>query len=280
MSVCAVAMVRDEQDVIRYWVEHTATQVDALIVADNLSTDGTRELLDELADDYPLTVVDDPEPGYFQSEKMSVLAAQALAAGHTWAVAMDADEHWSCGDYTRPIRDFLDGLAPDIRVVTADLFNHIPTALDPPSTARHPLTDEALPSVPNPFERIGWRKRECAPLPKVCARLCDGLLIRQGNHASWMPGPMPVCGGLVVRHYSWRSREQYAHKIEVGARAYAATDLPEGVGTHWRMFGLPPDDPAELAEWRERVGDHFETWFYSARPEQDSSLIFDPAPMP
>ena len=48
MTVVAVTMVRDEEDVIRSTVAHMLDEVDAVIVADNLSTDRTREILDDL----------------------------------------------------------------------------------------------------------------------------------------------------------------------------------------------------------------------------------------
>lgn len=90
---------------------------------------------------------------------------------------------------------------------------------------------------------------------------------------------MPTVGGLVVRHFSWRSREQYVRKIANGSRAYQASGYGPEVGGHWQMWGVPPDDLAELAEWEQRVGDHFETWFYSSDPASDGSLIFDPSPV-
>lgn len=265
-GVCAVAMARDELDICEAWVAHTASQVDHIIVADNLSTDGTRELLDALAKDYPLTVFDDDVIAYMQSPKMSALAQRALEMGFSWAVLSDLDEAWMTTD-NRPIREFLNGLAPDIRVVTAELFNHIPTAED----------DEG---EPNPFRRIGWRKRERAPLPKICARLHPSLIVRQGNHSVYLDGVAPVSPGLLVRHFSWRSAAQYQTKIENGSRAYAQTNLGPDVGAHWQMWGTPPDDPEALAAWRETVTSHYWTWFHSPDPSHDASLIFDPAPLP
>lgn len=277
MSSCvAIAMARDEADIAQAWCEHMLTQVDHLIVADNLSTDGTREIVASFGD--AITLIDDPDPAYEQSTKMSALAARALSMGFTWAVASDLDEAWMTTD-NRPIRVYLDGLAPDIRVVTAELFNHIPTAIDPAQYYLDPFSNEVIGGEPNPFRRIGWRKRERAPLPKVCVRLCDGLIIHMGNHSAYLPGIAPAAPGLVVRHYSWRTREQYVRKIATGAKAYALTDMPESTGGHWRMHGLPPDDPAALAEWEQRVGDHFTTWFYSPDPYADSSMIYDPAPL-
>jgi hypothetical protein len=100
------------------------------------------------------------------------------------------------------------------------------------------------------------------------------LEIRQGNHSAWAPGTGLTVAGLCVRHFSWRSAEQYERKIANGYRAYAATTLPEGVGAHWRMFGAP-----DAPDFSQRVQEHFRQWFWVAEPQADRSLIYDPAPM-
>jgi glycosyltransferase involved in cell wall biosynthesis len=86
-------MVRDEADIIEGTLRHMADEVDHLIVADNLSSDGTRDILDTLAKDLPLTVVDDPDPGYTQSAKMSALAERAAVEQRaSWIVPFDAED--------------------------------------------------------------------------------------------------------------------------------------------------------------------------------------------
>lgn len=73
--------------------------------------------------------------------------------------------------------------------------------------------------------------------------------------------------GLHVRHFSWRTVEQYVRKIRNGELAYAATDLPETTGRHWRAFAGKKDSA---------VADHFWEWFYFNDPEADDSMMFDP----
>src|SRR5260221_177566 len=94
MAVIAVGMCRDEADVIAGTLLHLAGEVDEIIVADNNSIDGTREILAELEDSIPLTVFDDPDVGYYQSAKMSHLARIAGERGAEWVLAYDADELW------------------------------------------------------------------------------------------------------------------------------------------------------------------------------------------
>lgn len=281
-------LVKDEADLVEASVRYTATQVDHLIVCDNGSTDGTFEILRALGEEFPFELRADADPAYYQARKMTELAEYARQMGHQWVVPVDVDELWYSPD-GRTLAEFLGGLAPDIAYVQATLYNHLPTALDMPERCDcdwqefrdhpgggyPPGCDRcfATGGEPNPFRRIGWRQREHGALPKVAARAREGLEIRQGNHSAYAPGTGLTITALVVRHFSWRTADQYVRKIANGYRAYAATDLSEDVGAHWRMFG-DPDEPT----FEERVRAHFEQWFFIRDPSADSSLIYDPAP--
>ena len=95
-EVWGVSIVRDEVDVIGLTVRHLLDQgVSRILVADNCSVDGTRELLRSLArTTRRVAVVTDHEPAYYQSEKMTWLAHQAWRGGADWIVPFDADEFW------------------------------------------------------------------------------------------------------------------------------------------------------------------------------------------
>lgn len=280
-------LVKDEFDIVEASVRYTASQVDHLIVCDNGSTDGTFEILRTLGEEFPFELRADEDPAYYQARKMTELAAYAHAMGHQWIVPVDVDELWYATD-GRTLAQYLNGLAPNVAYVNAALYNHLPTVFDPPIVCpdcndagwrvvpdEHgdPEQEQCPVGERNPFLRIGWRQREHGALGKVAARLRPGLEIRQGNHSAYAPGGGLTIEALVVRHFSWRSADQYVRKIANGYRAYAATDLPEDVGAHWRMFG-DPEDPT----FEERVREHFEQWFLIADPYADSSLIYDPAP--
>src|SRR6478736_5534011 len=110
--IWGVTMVKNEQQRI----EGSARQlldggVDALIVADNLSTDRTRAVLDDLARELPLVVIDDREPPYYQGPKMSRLARAAARCGASWIVPFDGDELWYGVD--RPLAERLRTLDGD-----------------------------------------------------------------------------------------------------------------------------------------------------------------------
>lgn len=256
VSVVGIAMVRDEADVIAGTLRHMADEVDELVVLDNGSTDGTREILEELAAVLPLTVLDDPEVGYYQSRKMSDLAARVAGVDRdplgTWIVPFDADELWYG---PRRIAEVL--VEADCTVAKAALFNHLATALDGPG--------------PDPFRSMVWRQREPAPLPKVAFRWQPGAVVHQGNHGVTLPNVIakPL---LEIRHFPARSAEQFTRKGLNGAAAYAHTDLPETEGAHWRGYGRLVD-----AHGPGVLGDVFRAHWWYLSPV-DAGLVHDPAP--
>lgn len=257
MTTFGVTMVRNEIDIIEGTLRHITDEVDWVIVADNGSDDGTRELLDTLATNLPITVVDDPEVAYYQSRKMTGLAQLAYEQGAEWVVFFDADELWTANDR---IATELATLDASIRVVQAPLWNHFPTAIDPAGT--------------DPFVTIRWRQRQPGALPKVAVRWEPGAVIHQGNHGATLPGPAtPACHNVLkVRHFPYRTADQFMTKAINGARAYAATDLPENLGEHWRAYGriydqLGPDGLREV----------FRQNFWHLSPT-DADMIEDPAP--
>jgi glycosyltransferase involved in cell wall biosynthesis len=262
VTVIAITRVKDEADVIGPVVEHMLGQVDHVIVEDNGSTDGTLEILAGL----DVEVLHDETLGYYQSAAMSRLTDYARRQGATWVIPFDADEVWLSRDGRR-IADVLTGLPESVLVAQADLWDHVSTAHDP---------DDA-----NPLRRIGWRRSYAASLPKVAIRPVPDVVIAQGNHSARFghtEHPATLSNLLTIRHYAYRSAAQAIRKIRNGAAAYAATDLPEGMGAHWRQWGAFSD---------EQIEELYAKWHWQARPgerltidgEMQPALVYDPAPI-
>lgn len=250
MSVWAICMCKDEADIIEATVSRMLEQVDRVLVADNGSTDGTREILEGL----PVLVLDDPDPAYYQSVKTSALAQRAAGMGADWVIPFDADEVWKCR--RGHLRDALGSVPTEVDIVTADLYDHVPTAVDSGNG--------------DPTSRIRYRRANPGALPKVACRVRPSLVIEQGNHgAHYDEAAIPLrLGGLIgIRHFPYRSVEQMIRKARNGSAAYAATDLPEDAGAHWRGYGRLTD---------EQIGDVFREYFWSADPVVDG-LVCDPA---
>ena len=239
-------MVRDELDIIEPVVRNMVAQgCDLLIVADNLSTDGTRDLLCALADELPVSVVDDREVAYYQSIKMTRLAHEAGRAGADWVVPFDADEVFYAPD-GRSMAEVLRSAAAD--VVTASGFDHVVTPYDDPLD-------------PNPVSRVCYRRTFPQKFPKVAFRYSPRVALHMGNHD--VDGWGSRQGGLEYRHFQYRSLAQMTRKLRAGKAAYDASDIHPGHGTHWREGGALSD--GELAaKW--------------CGLSHEQGLVFDPAP--
>lgn len=207
-------MVRNEEDVISHVVRHMLNQVDQVVVADNLSTDRTREILDSIKDKR-LVVLDDLDPAYRQSEKMTALANDWAAPGD-WVVPFDADELWGVPGGGR-LGDFL-------------------TKFQGPVAAGRPLLHVPQPGdifSGCPFLAMPWRLEQPEVWPKAALAWDDEVVIEQGNH--WTKGGAPEV--LDIRHFQYRSYNQFVGKVTRGAVALALTDLPANSGAHWRRLG-------------------------------------------
>ena len=273
VQVWGVTMVRDEQDVIEQTLRHLhAEGLDGVVVLENRSADDTpailarlkRELFAPDGEAAWLVVVEDPEPGYWQSAKMTAAARTAGGLGATWVIPFDADEIWY-DPAGRRLAEAVPILGNEASIVTAELYDHRCTALDPEMPA----------DVDDPFTRMGWRHTDPLPLPKVAVRVKGLHAIHPGNHGATYLGTetSPAASGLHVRHFPYRSAEQFVRKARNGAEAYAATTLPRGTGQHWREYGetLAVHGPEALEQ-------HYTHHFTFAHPAE-AGLIFDPAPL-
>lgn len=265
-QIYAVGMMKDEEDVAYGVIAHLAGEgIDGILVADNGSTDSTRAELERVKADMAasskyeeancrIEILEDPEVGYYQSRKITALAAQAAERGATWIVPFDADELWVSADR---VAVYLRSVPQDVAVVTAELFNHFVTALD--------IDGET------PFERMVWRQNIPGTLPKVAVRWNPNVVIQQGNHSviGARGGTWP---GLQIRHFPYRSWEHFRRKAINGAAAYAATDLAPTEGAHWRGYGeiLERHGEDALREVFDR--------YYSFVSPVDEHMVRDPAP--
>lgn len=242
--IAAIGMAKDEADVARWVILHLLAEgVDEVLVADNRSTDHTRSILEELAREYPVHVVDDPVVAYQQAAKMTALAHKMGERGAEWIVPFDFDEIWLADHGT--LAEYLRSSPADI--LTAVGWDHVAKPDDEPHD--------------NPFLRSPWRRSYPQTLPKVAFRYHPEAAIQMGNHDVFRPGRRD--NGLSLRQVQYRSLEQLKRKLRNGAAAYAASDVHELHGTHWREWdGRPDEDFAD----------------YWARLQAETDLVYDPIP--
>lgn len=89
-------LVKDEADVIEDNIRyHSRVGVDCFIVMDNGSTDGTREILQKLSNEFNLHIIDQPDNNFQQSKwvtEMATYCKNTLKAD--LVINNDADEFW------------------------------------------------------------------------------------------------------------------------------------------------------------------------------------------
>lgn len=226
MALFMTLLVRDEEDILeanlRYHLEHG---VDHVIVTDNLSTDSSRDIVQNFVAQGVATYIFEPEDTYSQSKWVSRMAAMAHEAGAKWVVHSDADEFWMTRRRQSLRKWFSRQLWPNIV-----------------SAPRHDflcLEDDGSPF----WQRMIYRKTHSTnPLgkrlpPKVAHRTAKDLVVAQGNHSvSGLRWPRQRSSGLEILHFPLRSRAQYLRKIESGGRAYGNNyELSKSVGNTWRQ---------------------------------------------
>jgi hypothetical protein len=228
--VWGVTVVKDEavrlEGALRRLV---AGGVDVVVVADNRSTDSTRELLQELAGELPLLVLDYRDEAFYQGQAISLLARSASRCGASWIVPFDADELWFGVDGT--IKEELHSCGGDAAV--ADMYDFLP----------HP----DVMSSADPYSTMLWRTREPV-IRKVAFRAHLLASVSSGAHLVSQP-TRRVYGHLRVRHYPYLGFQHFAQKGKQRVEARDRTDLPKNISGHLRRLAAL-DDTELRDEWR------------------------------
>lgn len=246
MTTWAVAMVRDEADIIEATLTRMLEQVDHILVVDHGSVDNTTEILHELDG---VEWCRELDQAYNQATIMSNLARSAGHQGADWVVPFDADEVW-LSPHGR-IGDVLSSIPEDIALAT--WYDHVTTSQE----------------AGDPVALRPYRKRLPATWPKVAVRPFLGVSLLQGNHdANYTPARV---NALEVRHFPYRSAAQMERKVRNGVEASDAAGHPPTVLSHWRELLRLIEKSGANRVWRDQ--------FYHGKPESDTDLVFDPCPL-
>lgn len=216
-SVWGICLAKNEADIIEHTVRHFLRQgFDGLIVIDNGSTDGTIEILRNIAQtDDRLFIGEDREPAYHQGRKTSYLAHLAWKAGADWVVPFDADEQWFAPTVTVP--EFLRASRAEVvECAIHDVYPALPESVLDLAKDRPMQID---------LDPTGW--------VKVAFRARRWLWVEIGNHGVDSAGPRQA--GLSLRHFQYRSLAHVTRKVNDGRAAVAmAFGDTASVASHWR----------------------------------------------
>ncbi len=224
-------LVRDAEDIIATNIEyHLARGVDFIIATDNLSEDGTREILERYRRMGVLHLLIETDDNYAQNIWVTRMARMARSEfGADWVINSDDDEFW-WPDEEDGLKESLDRVAADAQVVSAERRNFVPR----PQTIGPDFVDTMTVREARSVNSLG------APLPpKVCHRGYDDVKVTVGNHFVRRGGVtlQPTTAGLSILHFPSRTYRQFSRKIAMGGAALERnTELTLGSVATWRML--------------------------------------------
>ncbi|WP_072314205.1 glycosyltransferase family 2 protein [Agrococcus sp. Marseille-P2731] len=240
MTLVLTLMVRDEADILAAFLEHHLAQgVDRILVTDNGSVDGTREILAEYAAVAPVTVFDDLEHSKQQSRVVTAMARLAATEhGADWVINGDADEFLRPVDPGRTLAEVFDELPRSLGSFFVPVVNMVgPLARAGSGIRRLTYRDQRS------EEQLRAAGLIAHPTPNAVHVGDPEVEVAQGNHRVSIEqrGEVPAELALEVLHLPWRSMAQVERKTRNMGEGYdASPDLHPSPKHHgmrdWRRM--------------------------------------------
>jgi Glycosyl transferase family 2 len=275
-------MLRNEADIVESFVRHNLALLDALVVVDHGSTDGTSEILDALvAEGLPLEVARDASAGYLQSEIMTRAARHAFARhGADFCFTLDADEFLKA-----PHRDLLESVLstlPEGLHAAMEWQTYVPEFDGSESVSILARARRRLAA-----ERHGLHKvivaRAFAEAPDAVISLGNHVVLPKADHPmTEQPVKHARISNEVVAlaHVPVRGARQLTNKIVIGWLAHCVARRSNAdLAFHWRELyaelagGVAPS-AARLRTIAANYGLPMAQWL----SPNDIALIDDPLP--
>jgi hypothetical protein len=126
VKIVMTLLVRDEADIIRQNIAyHRARGVDHFVVTDNLSIDGTTDILIELEREGLIDLIHERDDTYAQAKWVTRMARRAaMLHGADWVINCDADEFW--WPLTPSLKDPCAAAASDVFALEVQRTNFVP----------------------------------------------------------------------------------------------------------------------------------------------------------
>ena len=205
MKLVMTLLVRDEADVVdAQLAHHLAAGVDFVVATDNLSTDGTTEILERYAADGVLHLIREAGDDLRQSEWVTRMARMAVTDfGADWVVNADADEFW--WPEGESLREVLVAVPQHFGVVRGAWRNFVPRPDGDPFFAERMTVRYCAPSFhPHPLSTHS----------KSAHRAARDVRVGRGNHEAFGDGLVPLRGWypFEILHFPVRSLEHCRRK--------------------------------------------------------------------
>lgn len=239
MRLTMTLLIKDEVDIIADNIRvHAHLGVDNFVVMDNGSTDGTRELLDELAKEFDITIIDRPVLDYQQSNwktEMARVARQTYKAD--WVITNDADEFWipKQGDLKSELSKGGSIIyCPRVNILfDRDAFDNGGKYYNQTNCVQYPISYA---------KGIQQREEHLSIMlgkihGKVMVRTLGLLRVKGGNHRAWhLWGWLNQrdSANVTVYHYPIRSKAHFVSNIE-NRRDLLAKGVSK-MGDHYRRW--------------------------------------------
>lgn len=242
-------LVRNEEDILAANLDfHLASGVDFFIVTDNLSLDGTRDIIESYVRQGVALYLHEPKDDYSQYRWVTRMARMAVTDyGADWVINSDADEFWGAENAEVTIKEALGSVAPEAQALTVPRYNFPPVDILGTGFFAERMTFR---------DRVSLNPDGGLLPPKVCHRGMEGIEVEQGNHFVRLEG-VPLAaepGPMRIHHYPMRSYRQFENKIICGGAAYARNeDLTKDIGITWRNLYELWQSGGLRAHYMERV---------------------------
>jgi hypothetical protein len=231
MKLWAVAMVRNEADIVEAFVRHNLAFVDGLVILDHRSADATARILRRLkAQGLPLVLLQSVEAAFFQGSEITRIATETFnRTAADFVFALDADEFIRAAS-REAVEEALASVPPHAHG-RLRWYSYVPTAFD-------------RPFGPHSLE-LRLREERVARYKLVVRRgfvETGHYMVTEGNH--WISDLRTGRAAmhehvaperLSLAHCPVRSREQLESKVRLGYEALLATGgLNGAMAYHWR----------------------------------------------
>lgn len=265
VKIHGMCIVKDEADIVAHCLTEAARWCDHVYVFDNGSTDGTWELVQELAEGLPEIVAWKSDPAPFCDGLRAQIFARFREASRPgdWWTRVDADEF-----YVDDPRVFLRKVPERHRVVWTASFSYYFTDRDAELYASHPerFADDVPVEQKIRYYVNHWSE------PRFF-RYRDDI---QWNESSGFPLFVGSSAGYPVRiwvkHFAYRSPQQIAKRLQARNASIARGVFKHEAVADW---GAAVGAVRSSASLMERTGTEFATIRWEDRVVPAASLDYD-----